>query len=138
MARDVLPNLVVLTVDRYSSVSLCVLCAPVRVIHHKRARAVENLVPGMVRGAQRCTIITRRGLDIDFSKRRSRTNLTVRDAVHPASAGEAKSRVLRPFPKAVQYMERTLFEERLDRGSDVLLSRAQSLVFLPRGPEQPL
>src|SRR6185437_4340322 len=98
------PLCVVAAVHDCACIGVGVVGSPVTVSHYEAARLLQYLIPDLVRGAESSSAVGCSRLDIQIGEWRVVANLSIGHAVHRASAGETKPRVLGPRPQSVQHV----------------------------------
>src|SRR6266700_7790287 len=88
---------------------------PVSVIHHKRARLAEFLMPDVVRGADRQSCVSRCRMDVNLFERCGVKDLSVRDAIESHAACETHGSEPGSLTEFFQHAEIDFFEPRLQR-----------------------
>jgi hypothetical protein len=107
----------------------------VAVLHDEVARRRGPPVPDVERGAERRAVVAGRGLNEDIGEAGARADLPVRDAVHPAPAGETEIRLAACALHVVQDPHRGVFEHALKRGGNRLVLAVHRFVGMPRGTQ---
>src|SRR5438128_3910896 len=97
-------------------------------VHHERPRLSPTLVPNKISRPEGRAVVGGRRLDVEFAEGSVRTNLSVRHAVHRATAGQTQTGRFGPLPKTVENVKRASFVDCLERVSNIFMTLRQRLL----------
>ena len=107
-------------------------------VHDKRSRFSEALVPEEIGCSESGAVIGSGGLDVQLPERSVRANLAIRDTIHGAASGQAKVRQLRALPQSVEHVKGAGFVDRLQGAGDVFVEFGERFQRIAGGAEKAL